>query len=141
MRMLVCCGVGYIVSHMVKWLAARGTEVTALDNLATGHREFLHVDDLADAAVFLMQHYSDEGIVNVGVGEDVTIRELAQMVSDVVGFEGRIVNDTSKPDGTPRKLLDVSRLHALGWQALTPLREGLEQTYRWFLSHQDELRA
>lgn len=104
-------------------------------------REFLHVDDLADAAVFLMENYSGEGIVNVGVGEDITIRELAELVSDVVGYEGEIVNDTSKPDGTPRKLLDVSRLHAQGWKARVALRDGVADTYRWFLEHQDSFRA
>jgi GDP-L-fucose synthase len=107
----------------------------------TPRREFLHVDDLADAAVCLMQHYSDEGIVNVGVGEDVTIRELAEQVAKVVGYSGRIVNDTSKPDGTPRKLLDVSRLHALGWHARMPLHQGLAETYQWFLQHQQDFRA
>lgn len=104
-------------------------------------REFLHVDDLADAAVFLMNNYSDEGIVNVGVGEDITIRELAELVSEVVGFEGDIVNDTSKPDGTPRKLLDVSRLHSLGWKARIALHDGIAETYQWFLGHQADLRA
>lgn len=104
-------------------------------------REFLHVDDLADAAVFLMQHYSDEGIVNVGVGVDVSIRELAAMVQQVVGYRGRIVNDLSKPDGTPRKLLDVSRLHALGWQASRSLQDGLASTYEWFLAQQGAFRS
>lgn len=103
-------------------------------------REFLHVDDLADAAVYLMKHYSGEQHVNVGVGEDITIRGLAELVADVVGFEGRIVNDTSKPDGTPRKLLDVSRLHALGWSAHIPLRKGVEETYQWFLAHVEDAR-
>jgi GDP-L-fucose synthase len=92
-------------------------------------REFLHVDDLADACVFVMREYDDPGILNVGVGEDVTIRELAEMVRDVVGYEGAIVFDATKPDGTPRKLLDVSRLHALGWRAKIPLRRGIEETY------------
>jgi GDP-L-fucose synthase len=101
----------------------------------TPRREFLHVDDLADAALFLMERYDSEEIINVGVGEDVSIAELAQLVADVVGYAGRIVFDTSKPDGTPRKLLDVSRLRALGWQARIPLREGLEQTYRWYVEH------
>lgn len=117
-----------------------GQENVVIWGTGSPRREFLHVNDLADAALFLMNHYSDKGIVNVGVGEDVTIRELAGMVSDVVGFEGGIVNDTSKPDGTPRKLLDVSRLHDLGWKARIPLRDGIEQTYRWFLDHEDEIR-
>ena len=92
-------------------------------------REFLHVDDLADACLFLMQNYSDEQIVNVGVGKDITIRELAGMVRDIVGFEGELVWDASKPDGTPRKLMDVSRLHALGWQASIPLEQGIRNVY------------
>lgn len=96
-------------------------------------REFLHVDDLADAAVFLMQNYDGEELVNVGVGKDVSIGELAEMIREVVGFSGKITFDTSKPDGTPRKLLDVSRLRALGWQATISLREGLLQTYRWYV--------
>ncbi len=100
-------------------------------------REFLHVDDLADAAVFLMNRYDSREIVNVGVGEDVTIRELGEMVREVVGYSGRIVWDASKPDGTPRKLLDVSRLHALGWKARINLRKGLETTYDWFVEHGD----
>lgn len=104
-------------------------------------REFLHVDDLGDAVVHLTEHYSDSDIVNVGVGTDVSIRELAELVKDVVGYEGEIINDTSKPDGTPRKLMDVSRLSELGWQAKTSLRAGIENTYTWFLTHQDEFRA
>jgi len=107
----------------------------------TPRREFLHVDDLADAVVHLTQTYEGEDIVNIGIGEDISIRELAELVREITGFEGAIVNDTSKPDGTPRKLLDVSRLHALGWQAKIPLREGISETYRWFLQHQNELRA
>jgi GDP-L-fucose synthase len=95
-------------------------------------REFLHVDDLADAALFLMLNYDGEDIVNVGTGEDVTIRELAEMIGSIVGFTGRLAFDESKPDGTPRKLLDVSRLNALGWKARTSLREGIASTYEWF---------
>ncbi len=104
----------------------------------TPRREFLHVDDLADAAVFLMERYDDEGIVNVGVGDDVSIAELAEMVREVVGYEGKIEWDTSKPDGTPRKLLDVSRLDGLGWSARIGLREGIEQTYQWYLDNAAE---
>lgn len=102
-------------------------------------REFLHVRDLADAAVFLMQNYDSEEIVNVGVGEDVTIRELAETVQDVVGFGGELVFDTDKPDGTPRKLLDVSRLFKLGWRPKIALREGIASTYQWYLEHESEL--
>ena len=96
-------------------------------------REFLHVDDLADAAIYLMEHYDGAEIVNVGVGEDVSIAELAGIVKDVTGFAGEIVFDTSKPDGTPRKLLDVSRLHALGWKARIGLKEGIAGTYQWYV--------
>src|SRR5271170_2569858 len=95
-------------------------------------REFMHVDDLADAAVFLMLHYDDPGIINVGVGTDVTIRELAELMCRVTGFEGRIEFDASKPDGMPRKLLDVSRLSGLGWRARIALADGIADTYRWF---------
>jgi GDP-L-fucose synthase len=100
----------------------------------TPRREFLHVDDLADACWFLMENYDDEAIVNVGVGEDLTIAELAELVRDIVGYEGRIVFDPSMPDGTPRKLLDTSRLTALGWRPCIPLRTGIEQTYQSFLA-------
>jgi GDP-L-fucose synthase len=98
-------------------------------------REFLHVDDCADACLFLMEHYEGEEIVNVGVGSDLTIAELAGLVKQVVGFEGEIVFDGSKPDGTPRKLVDVSRINALGWRAIIPLKEGIASTYRWFLEN------
>jgi GDP-L-fucose synthase len=97
-------------------------------------REFMHVDDLADAAVFLMLHYDEPGIINVGVGTDVTIRDLAGLICRVTGFEGRLVFDPSKPDGMPQKLLDVSRLHRLGWRARIGLEEGIAETYRWFLA-------
>lgn len=98
-------------------------------------REFMHVDDLADAAVFLMQNYDGEQIVNVGVGEDVSIAALAALIADVVGYEGEIVYDTSKPDGTPRKLLDVSRLFEMGWRPTFGLREGIEDAYQWFVGN------
>jgi GDP-L-fucose synthase len=97
-------------------------------------REFLHVDDLADAAVFLMQNYDDPEIVNVGTGSDVTIRELAEIVQRVIGYQGRLVFDTTRPDGTPRKLLDVSKLAALGWQASVKLEDGIARTYEWYES-------
>jgi GDP-L-fucose synthase len=104
-------------------------------------REFLHVDDLADACVFLMRHYDDDSHINVGTGEDLSIRELAELIRDVVYPEARIVFDTSKPDGTPRKLLDVGRLKRLGWSPSVSLREGVESTYRWFLKHQTDARG
>ena len=103
----------------------------------TPRREFMHVDDLADAALFLMLNYDEPDIINVGVGTDLSIRELAQLVCRVVGYDGRLVFDTSKPDGTPQKLLDVSRLRALGWQARIGLEEGIHETYEWFLSQQE----
>ena len=96
-------------------------------------REFMYVDDLADALVHLMLNYSDEIHVNMGTGKDLSIGELAQIVKEVVGYEGKIVNDLSKPDGTPRKLLDVSRLEATGWKYKTELREGIEKVYKWYL--------
>ena len=97
-------------------------------------REFLHVDDLASAAIFLLQHYDNPEIVNIGTGEDITIRELAELVSQIIGFKGRIVLDTTKPDGTPRKLLDVTRLHNLGWKHKIPLERGIRDTYTWYLA-------
>ena len=99
----------------------------------TPRREFLHVDDMAQACVFLMQRYSDAMHVNVGVGDDVTILELAQMVASTVGYAGEISTDPSKPDGTPRKLMDVARIHALGCRARVGLVDGVEQTYRWYV--------
>ena len=98
-------------------------------------REFLHVDDLADACIFLMTHYSDEAHVNVGCGEDIPILELAQLIAKIVGFEGEISRDLTKPDGTPRKLLDTSTLERMGWRASIGLEEGIASTYRWFLDH------
>jgi len=112
---------------------ASGTPEVEIWGTGTPRRELLHVDDLADAALHLMLHYDDEQIVNVGTGEDVTIRELAEMIGRIAGYRGRLVFDSSKPDGTPRKLLDVSRVGALGWKARIPLREGLKSTYEWYL--------
>jgi GDP-L-fucose synthase len=99
----------------------------------TPRREFLHVDDLANACLHLVNNYSESGIVNVGVGEDVSIGELVELVRETVGYEGEITYDTTKPDGTPRKLLEVQKLHSLGWRAKIPLKDGIEQTYAWFL--------
>ena len=101
------------------------------------YREFLHVDDMADACIFVMQHYDSSEILNIGCGRDITIAEVARLIRETVGFEGEIVFDTSKPDGTPRKLLDVSRLFALGWKPRIELRQGLAETYAWFQQHLD----
>lgn len=98
----------------------------------TPHREFMHVDDFADAAYYLVQNYSDEKIINVGVGKDISVQELAYRIKDIVGFEGEIVNDTAKPDGAPRKLLDVSRLTETGWTASVELETGIQSTIEWY---------
>ena len=95
-------------------------------------REFLHVDDLAAACLFLLENYDSPEIINIGTGTDLTIRELAELICDVVGFEGELTWDASKPDGTPRKLLDISKIKSLGWAPTIPLREGIAQTYEWF---------
>jgi GDP-L-fucose synthase len=117
-----------------------GADEVVIWGTGTPRREFLHVDDLADAVVHLMRTYSAEAIVNVGSGSDLTILELARLVADVIGYSGRIVTDPAKPDGAPRKLLDVSRLNALGWSPRILLRDGVRQTYEWFLAHQASLR-
>jgi len=98
-------------------------------------REFLHVDDLADACLFLLEKYDSPEIINVGCGEDISIRELAELIRDIVGFKGKLAWDTTKPDGTPRKLLDVSKIHALGWRHKIGLRDGIKRTYEWFLEN------
>ena len=98
-------------------------------------REFLHVDDLAAACVFLLEKYDSPEIINIGCGEDISIRDLAELICDVVGFTGELAWDTTKPDGTPRKLLDVSKVHALGWRHRIPLRDGIARTYQWFLEN------
>ena len=104
-------------------------------------REFLFVDDLADAVLFLLEHYDDPLTINVGSGQEVSIKDLALAIADVVGFEGEILHDLTKPDGTPRKVLDTSRLTALGWSATTTLHDGLRETYDWFVSHTDSVRS
>jgi GDP-L-fucose synthase len=126
-------------SHVVPALIAKthqaklaGAPEVEIWGTGTPRREFLHVDDLADALVFLMERYSGEGHVNVGCGEDVSIRELAQTIADVVGYDGGFRYASDKPDGAPRKLLDVAKLTALGWRPRIPLRAGLEDAYRWF---------
>jgi len=104
-------------------------------------REFLHVDDLADACLYLMNHYENSEVINVGSGDDLTIAELATTVRAVVGFKGDVRFDVSRPDGTPRKLLDVSRIHSLGWRQRIDLEEGLRQTYQWYLDHEHSARG
>jgi len=106
----------------------------------TPRREFLHVDDLADACVHAMSHYSGDVALNTGTGEDVAIGDLARLICEIVGYRGELRFDTSKPDGTPRKLLDVSKFTALGWRARIGLREGIEQTYQWYLAHKADFR-
>ena len=104
-------------------------------------REFLFVDDLADAIIFLINHYDAPDPINVGVGADISIREVAELIAQVVGYQGILIQDTAKPDGTPRKLLDVSQLNLLGWKAKTGLKEGLEKTYSWYLNNSESLRV
>jgi len=113
---------------------ASGAAEVVIWGSGSPRREFLHVDDLADAALFLMRHYDSPELVNVGTGEDLTIRELAETVRRLTGFQGQLTFDASKPDGTPRKLLDVSRLNGLGWKANIPLERGLGDTLRWYLN-------
>jgi GDP-L-fucose synthase len=124
--------------HDAKHTAARKVVIWGT---GTPRREFLHVDDLADACVFLMEQYDEPGHINVGTGEDLSIRELAELVKSIVYPEAEIVLDTTKPDGMPRKLLDVSRLHTMGWRHRINLREGIEATYKWFLEHRQSLRT
>jgi GDP-L-fucose synthase len=98
-------------------------------------REFLHADDLASACLLLLEKYDSSEIINVGCGEDIAVRELAELICEVVGFDGDLIWDATKPDGTPRKLLDVTKLRALGWKPSIPLRDGIARTYEWFLAN------
>jgi GDP-L-fucose synthase len=129
-------------SHVLAALIRRFHEAKCLEapevslwGTGTPRREFLNVHDLARACRFLLEEYDSPEIVNIGVGEDVSIRELAEMIAGIVGYSGRLVFDPTKPDGAPRKLLDVSRIRSLGWQAGIPLAEGVRQTYAWYLEH------
>jgi GDP-L-fucose synthase len=117
-----------------------GDESVTVWGTGTPRREFLHVDDLADAVLYLLHTYDAEPIVNIGWGQDVTIRELAEIVMSAVGYGGRLNFDSSKPDGTPRKLLDVTRLSDLGWRPRIPLKSGVERTYAWFKEHSADAR-
>lgn len=135
-------------SHVLPALLRKVHEARESDMLdvevwgsGTPRREFLHVDDLADACLFLMQSYEEEQWINVGWGRDTTIRELAESICRAVGFEGSLRFDSSKPDGTPRKLLDTSRLGALGWSPQIDLETGLRSTYKWFLENRDLLKT
>lgn len=121
--------------HEAKVAGAKGVTVWGTGNAL---REFLYVDDLAEACLCLMERYSSPEIINIGFGKDVSIADLARMIGEEVGFRGKIVFDTTKPDGTPRKLLDVSKLFALGWRPRKSLREGIRETYRWYLEHVTE---
>lgn len=119
----------------------RGDSHVSIWGTGSARREFLHVDDLAAACFYLMEHYSDPETINVGTGEDVTIKQLAMTVGSIVYPEAQLQFDTSKPDGTPRKLLDISRLAKLGWTASISLEDGIRSTYRWFLENHDTLRT
>jgi len=118
----------------------RGDDSVTVWGTGTPRREFLHVDDLADAVLYLLRTYDAEPIVNIGWGQDVTIRELAELSMSAIGYSGRLIFDSSKPDGTPRKLLDVSRLTSLGWQPRISLKSGIERTYAWFKEHYADAR-
>jgi GDP-L-fucose synthase len=122
--------------HLARLSGAPSVEIWGS---GTAQREFLHVDDLADACLFLMENYDDEMHINVGTGEDLSIGVLAETLRDVIYPDATLAFDATKPDGTPRKLLDVTRLHDLGWHHSTPLREGIEDTYRWYLEHETDL--
>jgi GDP-L-fucose synthase len=138
----------YETSHMPAALIRKmhdakvsGAKEVVIWGTGTPRREIMYVDDMANACVFLMQNYSGEDFVNIGVGDDISIRDFAELVADVVGFEGDFTYDTSKPDGTPRKLVDVSRLSGLGWASQISLREGVERTYAWLLENEASLRT
>ncbi len=138
----------YATSHMPAALMRKmhdakvaGAEEVTIWGTGTPRREIMFADDMANACVFLMNNYSGEQFVNIGTGEDITIADFAKLVADVVGFEGTFAYDTSRPDGTPRKLVDVTRLTEAGWTSQIGLREGLERTYAWFLENVDNLRT
>jgi GDP-L-fucose synthase len=107
-----------------------GREEVVIWGTGSPRREFMHVDDAAEACVFLMKNYNEPGLVNIGVGDDISIKELAELIKDITGFKGRIVFDRAKPDGTPRKLMDVSKLNGLGWKAHITLKEGVREVYQ-----------
>lgn len=122
-----------------KFRGKGGEEVVVIWGTGKPRREFLYVDDLADACIFLMLHYEESKIINVGTGQDISIAELTALIGQIIGFAGSTTYDLSKPDGTPKKLLDISRLTALGWQAKVTLAEGIETTYHWYEKQQAKL--
>lgn len=122
--------------HKIYQAKQTGAQEVVIWGTGTPRREFLFVDDLAEALVHLMQHYNGSEWLNVGTGTDVTIAEVAQLIKDEIGFEGKIVYDASKPDGTPRKVLDVNKINALGWQARTSLQDGIKQAVDWYVKQQ-----
>jgi GDP-L-fucose synthase len=126
-----------------KFHEAKLTKAPFVEVWGTGSalREFLFVDDLADALLFLMQHYNEPGFINVGTGEEVSIKELASIIQGVVGYTGELKFDPTQPDGTPRKLVDISKIQALGWQPKTTLKEGIEKTYQWFVENYSNIRG
>lgn len=135
---------GHVLPAMIRRFheAVRdGATVVTCWGTGQPRREFLYIDDLADACHFLLEHYDDDRPINVGTGEDLTIAELANLIAGVAGYRGDICWDTSKPDGTPRKLLDVKRLTELGWTSRIPLAEGLRATFKWFVAHQSDYRS
>ncbi|MCG7985715.1 MAG: GDP-L-fucose synthase [Candidatus Thiodiazotropha lotti] len=119
----------------------QGDENVTIWGTGKPRREFLYVEDMADACIYIMNKQGFNDVVNIGVGEDITIGDLARLVGEVVGFEGNLIFDKNKPDGTPQKLLDVTRLSSLGWQAQTSLKDGIQATYQWFLDNQTNIRA
>lgn len=138
----------YETSHMAAAMIRKmhdakvaGAESVTIWGTGTPRREIMFADDMADACIFLMRNYSGEEFVNIGVGEDISITDYAKLVADVVGFEGAFDYDTSKPDGTPRKLVDVTRLNGLGWSSQISLREGVERTYAWFVENEGNIRT
>ncbi len=134
-------------SHVVPALMAKVHQAKVTNAASFGvwgsgkpQREFLLSDDAADGMVYLMKHYSEDDIINIGTGTEISIAELAKLMSRVVGFKGSIDFQTDKPDGTPRKVLDLTKLHATGWRARTSLLEGLQKTYRWYLDQEIQVR-
>ncbi|KAF0190262.1 MAG: hypothetical protein FD167_6156, partial [bacterium] len=127
---------GHVIPALINKIhkaKTNGTKSITIWGTGTPKREFLFVDNLANACVYLMQNYNDSEIINIGAGEDITIKELAETICRVIDYKGKLEFDKTKPDGTPRKLLDVTKINKLGWKAKTSLEEGLRKTYDWYL--------